>query len=229
MLRQILALSFGYCFVCATQSNPISVECNDDNTIDVSIDYDQRAEILDFEYGTCTKDNVGTAWRGNLTQQPDFGWKFTLDADTCNMNDKLRSLKYNQTMNVRVGRKSSGNLELTLANFEIDSYCTYSSTYKVEFDYGTLEAESVTFASDAGLINLTFALKSYNTNFSAEQAHEKKAGKFINLGLTVESDNFDYAEDIASSKTGKVFAPKKCQVVDENNFEYTLFDHEAND
>merc|ERR1712178_229048 len=225
MLRQLATLGVASSAIFAQPSvNPINVECNGDNTLDVSIDYDREAEILDFEYGSCTKDNVG---RANLTQQSDFGWKFTLDVDSCNMNDKLRTLKYNQTMSVRVGKKSQA-MELTLANFEVDSYCTYTAAYKVKFDYGSLEAETVSFASDAGLINLTFAIKSYNANFSAEQPNSEQAGEIINLGLTVVNDNFDHAQN-ASSKTGKIFAPKKCVVSDERSQTYTIFDYEADD
>jgi len=225
MLRQLATLGVASSAIFAQPSvNPISVECNGDNTIDVSIDYDQKAEILSFEYGSCTKDNVG---RANLTQQADFGWKFTLDVDLCNMNDKLRTLQYNQTMSVRVGKKSQ-TMELTLANFQIDSYCTYTSSYKVKFDYGNLEAETISYSKDAGLVNLTFAIKSYNANFSTEEANSKQAGEIVNLGLSVTSDNFNHAEDIATSKTGKVFAPKKCVVSDNNAQTYTLFDSEDN-
>lgn len=208
-------------------SDDISVVCNSDNTIDVNIKYDKKAEVLGFQYGDCTKDSG--QHRINFTQKADFGWSMQFDVDACGMNDKLRTLQYNQTATMRVGRKSGGS-ELTLANFDIDSYCTYTASYKVKFDYGNVQAEAHTFASDAGLINLTFALKSYKANnYSVEESHPTQAGETIYLGLSITNKGFDHADNIKTSASGKVFAPESCVVKDEkNNAQYTLFDQAGN-
>merc|ERR1711912_8489 len=220
MTRNLLGLGL---FVGASAAtSPISVVCNNDNTIDVAVAYDQKAEVLEFSYGDCDMAKS----RANFTQNSDFGFAFRLDVDACNMNDKLRTLEYNQTASMRIGRKSAG-AELTLATFQIDSYCTYTSSYKVKFNYGDIKAQAVSYASDAGLINISFALKSYNANYSTEEAHSNKAGETINLGLSITNANFDHADDITNSTSGKVFAPKSCKVVNDNEEEYSLFDSSA--
>jgi len=225
MLRKLVP--FALASAAMASSDDISVVCNSDNTIDVDVKYDKKAEVLSFQYGDCTVDS--TNHRINFTQKSDFGWSLKLDVDACNMNDKLRTLEYNQTATMRVGRKS-GASELTLANFDIDSYCTYTASYKVKFDYGNVEAEAHTFQSDAGLINLTFALKSYKANnYSVEETHPTQAGETIYLGLSITNKGFDHAADISNSATGKVFAPESCTVKDEtNSAEYTLFNQAGN-
>ena len=201
--------------------SPITVTCNKDNTIDVTIDYDKKAEVLDFSYGTCD----ALTSRANFTQNAQFGWAFQLDVSSCGMDGKLRNLEYNQTASMRVGRRS-GNMNLTLATFDINSFCTYTSTYKVKFDYGDVDAEAHTFASDGGTVNISFALQSYNQNYSRQANHSNAAGQMIYLGLSVTSDGFNHAANMTNATSGKVFAPQSCQVVDEHDTKYTLFAHD---
>merc|ERR1712178_7130 len=97
-----------------------------------------------------------------------------------------------------MGGRKDNNFELTLATFDIDSYCSYTESYKVKFDYGTLDAEAHQFDS-AG-------------------------GQMIYLGLTVTSDGFDFADNMTDkASSGKAFAPQSCEVSDEHNTTYTLF------
>jgi len=208
----------------AAMPNPIKVTCNEDNTIDVTIDYDKRAEVLEFSYGSCNATNG----RHNLTQNVNYGWDFQLDVDACGMDGRLRTLDYNQTAFMRVGRKD-GNFELTMATFDIDGYCSFTESYKVKFDYGTLDAEAHQFESAGGLVNISFALQAYNENYTNAVNHSNVAGQKIYLGLTIISDGFDFANMTDKSTfttTGKAFAPQSCVVSDENNTNYTLF---AND
>jgi hypothetical protein len=221
MLQLFAGVSIAALGVAAT--SPITVVCNKDNTIDVTVDYDKPASVLEFSYGTCNKDTS----RANFTQNSNNGWSFQLDVSACGMDNKLRTLEYNQTAAMRVGRVSGGT-ELTLAHFDIDSYCTYTSSYTVKFDYGTLSTESHEFESGAGLIDLTFSLKSYNHNYSAEATNSKKAGESVNLGLTITNKNFNHAADHRNSATGKVFAPQSCVIKDDQGQSYTLFDHAVN-
>merc|ERR1712179_367493 len=53
---------------------------------------------------------------------------------------------------------------------------------------------------------------------------ENRAGELIFLGLAV-TGTFEHADSIQTPTTGKLFSPKKCEVVREgNNDRYTLFD-----
>ena len=216
----IKAIGFGLLAAISSANDAITVTCNKDNTIDVKIKYDKKAEVLDFSYGDCDKAES----RANFTQNSDNGWDFQLDVSACGMDNKLRNLQYNQTAKMRVGRTSSGT-ELTMATFDIDSYCTYTASYTVKFDYGDVTTEAHTYKSDAGLIDLEFALKSFHANYSGETASPTQAGEKIYLALWIKNKGFNHAADIFHSKDGKVFAPKSCEVTDANSQRYTLFDH----
>jgi len=158
-----------------------------------------------------------------LTQNSDLGWAFQLDVSACGMDGRLRTLDYNQTAFMRVGRKD-GAVELTLATFDIDSYCSYTESYKVKFDYGTLDAEAHQFDSAGGLVNISFSLQAYNKDYTNAVNHSTAAGQMIYLGLTVTSDGFDFADNMTDKAiSGKAFAPQSCEVSDEHNTTYTLF------
>lgn len=140
------------------------------------------------------------------------------------MDGKLRTLQYNQTAEFTVGR-SSGDNQLVFSTYEIDTYCEYTATYTISFEYGTISAEAHDFDGYGGLIGLNFIMESMNSHFNKTEASSTQAGDMIYLQLTLNAtanENFDHAENFAA-ESGKAFVPTKCMVQDgQNNF--TLFD-----
>jgi len=202
----------------------VRATCNDDDTITIAIDYNRKADIIGFEYGTCT--NV-TEVRGADSQDGDNNWELTLDVTACGMGSELRTLDYVQKASIRVGKKV-GDTELTFANFDVDSYCSYTSEYKVKFDYGELETDHAQFNNSGGLIGLEMKIRSYNSSYEAELDAPTQGGKTIYLGLTIENSGFDHADNqthLTNATSGKVFVPRKCQVQETStNATYTMFD-----
>jgi hypothetical protein len=200
-----------------SSDNGVAVTCNEDNTLTVDITYDMTAEILELHYGSCDASGV----RGT-DQNSEFDWTLTFDVTACGMDSKLRTLDYNQTATIRVGRISGGT-ELTLANFDVDSFCSYTATYTVNFDYGTLTTEGHSFDSTGGLIDLDIKIKSYESSFDNEMSSATQGGEMIYLGMTVQNEGFNHGS--FGGSTGKVFAPQSCSVSDKaNELHYTLFD-----
>merc|ERR1719219_2495455 len=82
-------------------TNDITATCNADNTITVDLTYDDHTvDILSATYGTCDETTIN---RDNLSDRSSY--TFTLDPASCDMEDKLRTLDYNQTASFVVGRK----------------------------------------------------------------------------------------------------------------------------
>jgi len=202
-------------------SNGITATCKEDNTIDVSIHYDQASKIIGATYGSCNETEIdGATTTGDVTS-----WAITLNPSRCGMESKLRNLVYNQTASFRFGRKD-GNTEIVFATMEVDSYCNYTSEYTVTFAYGPVNADSYDFTDSGGLLGLHFYIKSYASNWSTEQAPSSTAGEKIYLKLqlnTTINEDFDHATNFSAS-TGKVFVPTKCEVQDDSSNSYTLFD-----
>lgn len=195
--------------------------CNHDNTITVTINYDQDSSILSASYGSCNKTDIRGADASNVQ-----AWDLTLDPASCGMESKLRSLIYNQTAEFTVGRKD-GNTEVKFATFEIDSYCNYTSEYTVSFDYGPVNADSYDFTDSGGLLGLNFYIASYSSrSYNVKAESSTQAGETIYLKLALNATlnaDFDHAVNM-NATTGKVFVPKKCAVTDDNSNSYTLFD-----
>merc|ERR1711934_589432 len=202
-------------------SNGITATCQEDNTIDVTINYDQASKIIGATYGSCNETDIdGAVTSGDVTS-----WAITLNPSRCGMESKLRNLVYNQTASFRFGRKD-GNTEIVFATMEVDSYCNYTSEYTVTFAYGPVNADSYDFTDSGGLLGLHFYIKSYASNWSTEQAPSTIAGHKIYLKLHLNSTankDFDDATSF-NAATGKVFVPTKCEVADDNSNYYTLFD-----
>merc|ERR1711934_1193340 len=178
-------------------SNGITATCKEDNTIDVSIHYDQASKIIGATYGSCNETEIdGATTTGDVTS-----WAITLNPSRCGMESKLRNLVYNQTASFRFGRKD-GNTEIVFATMEVDSYCNYTSEYTVTFAYGPVNADSYDFTDSGGLLGLHFYIKSYASNWSTEQAPSSTAGEKIYLKLqlnTTINDDFDHATSFSAS------------------------------
>jgi len=202
-------------------SNGISAVCNDDNTISVTINYDQDSSILSATYGSCNETDIRGADATGVQQ-----WDLTLDPSSCGMESNLRNLVYNQTAEFTVGFKD-GSTKLKLADFEVDTYCNYTSEYTVTFDYGPVNAQSFNFTDSGGLIGLNFYIASYsNSSFNVKANPSTMAGDTIYLKLALNAtlnDDFDHAANMDAA-TGKVFVPTKCEVTDDHSNAYTLFD-----
>jgi len=205
---------------CAVNSG-ISATCNDDNTITVTIDYDQDSSILSASYGSCNETDMRGADVSDVKT-----WDVTLDPASCDMESKLRNLVYNQTATFTVGRKD-GNFELVFATFEVDSYCNYTSEYTVTFAYGPVNADVYDFTDSGGLLGLNFYISSFgNGSYVNEAAPSNSAGDTIYLKIALNATlnaDFDHAADMNAS-TGKVFVPTKCEVEDDSSNSYALFD-----
>jgi len=202
----------------APKNDPaIDVKCTNDNMIDVTINYVRKADIISLSYGTCNLTDIS-----NVNQDSDFNFNFQLDVDRCNSNSNLRSLGYSHNASVVIGRGA-----LTLATYEIKAQCSYTDSYVVNFDYGTLSYASEIFNTSGGNVDLKFEVKSYSSNYSKEETSPKFAGKMIYLGLKVTNDNFQYADTIKAAE-GMLFAPKACTLIDtQTNATFTLFDTDS--
>jgi len=217
LLNLVPLLGFAY----AATEDGITVTCNDDNTIAVTIEYDNVADILELTYGTCNENSDGI--KGADSQNSENGWDLAFNVTACGMDSKLRTLEYEQNAKVRVGRKSQ-DLELTMANFEIESYCEYTATYTVKFDYGTLSTEAHEFAESGGLIGLDIVINSFESTFNSRMSGATKGGKTIYLGMEITNEGVVFNDD-TEDRSGKQFAPQSCSVNDTgNNLQYTLFD-----
>jgi len=200
--------------------NGISIACGDDNTINVTIVFNEPgSEILDLEYGSCDETSRG------LDQNADNGFEFTLDSEACNV-DTLKSIEYAQDLTVVVGKKDQGS-ELVLAKFEVTSYCQLKQEYTIDFNYGTLEAEVHDFSGSGGLTKIEFNISAYDENFNdmiTLDQQPSQAGDMIYIGVIIDTD-FDY--------TKKKWAMKECIITDATDSQksYTLFDEHdcAND
>merc|ERR1711934_954841 len=202
-------------------SNGITATCKEDNTIDVSIHYDQASKIIGATYGSCNETEIdGATTTGDVTS-----WAITLNPSRCGMESKLRNLVYNQTASFRFGRKD-GNTEIVFATMEVDSYCNYTSEYTVTFSYGPVSADSYDFTDSGGLLGLNFYIKSYSgSSYTTAATPSTQAGNKIYLKLALNATlnaDFDHATNMDAS-TGKVFVPTKCEVADTNSNTYTLF------
>jgi type VI protein secretion system component Hcp len=208
----------------ATVESGIEVTCNDDNTLEFAITYDHVAEILEFNYGSCNLDSIRDSQKA---QDSDLDFTFSLDVSTCDMDSNLRTLQYNQTADIRLGRKA-GAQEITLAHFDVDATCEYTHRYTVTFNYNTITSEAHQFDQSGGLIGLNFEIDSYNSLFNETAAAPNTGGETIYLGLKLDEDlneGFDHAEHYLNSRDGKVFVVERCSVSDTgNNIEFTLFD-----
>ena len=201
-------------------TNDITATCNADNTITVDLTYDDHTvDILSATYGTCDETTIN---RDNLSDRSSY--TFTLDPASCDMEDKLRTLDYNQTASFVVGRKD-GATEIVFATFEIDSYCSYTAEYTVTFQYGPIDATNYDFDQSGGLIALNFYIESMNSAFDAKQTPSSTAGDTIYLKLQLNSTANGGFDDAASmnATSGKAFVPTMCMVTDGTN-NYTLFD-----
>lgn len=206
----------------ASADNGISVACNADNTLEVTINYDQEAEILELNYGSCDLDSS----RIEAEQDDsDFSFAFNISVTDCEMDSTLRTLTYNQTMDIRIGRKTDDDTELTLADFTVDTSCEYTTRYTVTFDYGTISSEAHSFDTSGGLIDLEFSIQSYNSDFSALETAPTTGGEMIYLGMTIDNENFDFADNFKTSSEGKSFVVESCTVSDtDNTIDFTLWD-----
>jgi len=194
--------------------NGISIACGDDNTINVTIVFNEPgSEILDLEYGSCDESSRG------LDQNADNGFFFTLDSEACNV-DTLKSIEYAQDLTVVVGKQDQGS-ELVLAKFEVTSYCQLKQEYTIDFNYGTLEAEVHDFSGSGGLTKIEFNISAYDEHFDdmiTQAEQPSQAGDMIYIGVIIETDSFDY--------TAKKWAMKECIITDATDatLSYTLFD-----
>jgi len=206
----------------AATEDGIIVTCEDDNTISVSIEYDHEAEILELVYGDCNKDSDGI--KGADEQNSEQGWDMVFNVTACNMDNKLRTLDYNQNSTVRVGRLSQ-DFELTMATFEIDSFCQYTASYTIKFDYGTLETDDHEFTESGGVVGLDIVIQAYGTSaYESSSVSPTRAGNTIYLGMTITNEGILYNDD-STDRSGKQFAAESCLVNDTgNNWQYTLFD-----
>ena len=98
------------------------------------------------------------------------------------MDDKLRNLKYNQTAEFTVGRSAGGN-NLIFSTYEIDTYCEYTASYTVSFEYGLVNADTHDFDGPGGIIGLQFFIESTNEHFNETKTSSTKAGDMIFLTL----------------------------------------------
>ena len=94
----------------------ISAVCNDDNTIDVTINYSEPSQILSATYGSCNKTQLGGTSGTSKTS-----WSIEMDPARCDMESKLRNLVYNQTASFTLGR-TDGDVDIVFATMEVESY-----------------------------------------------------------------------------------------------------------
>lgn len=210
ILAAIAAVNASTCADC-------TATCNTDQTLTITIPYHRTASILSLEYGTCNSTSVGV--RGADSQNAtDNSFEVILDMAACDMDSKLRTLEYNQTVtNIRIGVDSDG-AELEFSRYEFDSWCSYNDTYEIVFNYGTLSTDGQTFNETGGEIGYKFEIKACAeatcANFTDE--YSKKGGETITLAIQTTSDHWD-------SDTKK-FAPVDCTVKDtDNDLTYILF------
>jgi len=198
--------------------------CNDDNTLTVDVESEVSGSILSVAYGSCSKADISGA---NVTDQTQ--WSLTLEPSRCDMEGNLRTLKYNQTAEIVVGRQD-GALQLVFNTYKVDSYCQYTAEYTVTFTYSSVSATEYEFTDSGGVLGLNFYIESMNEHFNETTVSSQVAGSTIYLSLklnTTANENFDNA-DSANATSGKLFVPKACTVEDGNNNTYSLFDTDAN-
>merc|ERR1739848_468663 len=179
------------------------MECNTDSTITVFIPYDKPAELLTVSYGKCNNVSDITIEKEGAN---NYDFKITMDIVRCEMDNKLRTLDYNQTAEFTVGRYL-GDTAIHFSDFAVKSYCSFESEYKVVFEYGNITESGQTFTGSGGKVNLTFDMQAYSSDYSGVLSQAPtQAGDMIYLGLKVNNTNFD-----------KLFTPTKCEVVSSNN------------
>merc|ERR1712110_495133 len=137
MVEFLIASALAALAIADGTDNGISATCKEDNTIDVTINYDQASKIIGATYGSCNETDID----GAVTTNDVTSWAITLNPSRCGMESKLRNLVYNQTASFRFGRKD-GNTEIVFATMEVDSYCNYTSEYTVTFAYGPVNADN---------------------------------------------------------------------------------------
>ena len=176
MIRNILASILA---AVAHATNNIKASCNEDNTISVVINHAINATVLSAKYGACnlTSDGIGGFEKKNVKS-----WTGTLSPSRCDMDDKLRSLKYNQTAEFVVGL-SDGYNDLIFSTFVVDTFCEYKTTYSVSFEYGSVDANAHKFDQSGGIVGLQFLFESTNAHFNETQASSTTAGSMIYLTL----------------------------------------------
>jgi len=203
-------------------ASSISATCEPDNTITVAINHDINATILSASYGSCNLTSDGLS---GFDAENVKSWTGSLSPSRCDMDGKLRNLKYNQTAEFTVGRSAAGK-DLVFSTYNVDTYCEYQATYTINFDYGSVSAATVDFTGSGGLIGLNFFVESTNEHFNKSQTASDKAGDDIYLKLALNdtaNKNFDYADNYKAT-SGKFFVPTKCFVSDKNSNNFTLFD-----
>ena len=163
----------------ASASSSITATCKEDNTIAVVINHDIEGKILKASYGSCVKGDAGI---DGFAGDHNTTWTGTLSPSRCDMDGKLRNLKYNQTAEFTVGREDGGN-QLVFTTYDVDTFCEYKATYTVSYDYGSIAADEQKFTGDGGLIGLNFFFESTNEHFNQSQAVSSIAGETIYLKL----------------------------------------------
>jgi len=199
----------------------ISAVCNDDNTIDVTINYSEPSQILSATYGSCNKTQLGGTSGTSKTS-----WSIEMDPARCDMESKLRNLVYNQTASFTLGR-TDGDVDIVFATMEVESYCNYTSEYTVSFSYGPVNADDYKFDTSGGLIDLQWVLISVNSAGTGIQDPSSTAGDTVHLLLGVSyapHPGFVHAIPFSNQSTGMVYVPTKCEVTDDASNSYTLFE-----
>jgi len=199
-----------------------SAICHDDNTLSIYFPFSKTAEILELNYGTCSLSSAGVS---NTAQAGDFSFNVTLDMALCGMDDSTAALEYLQVADLRVGRSSVDittgvTTELSFATFDLDSKCSVTEEYEIEFSYGNLTVVEDTLTEIDGNATVSFTIEAYDFTFTTSGfSHSTVAGDTIYLGLTVTSSGFNYAQ--------REFAPAHCTIQDSvNGYSYTLFNAE---
>jgi len=202
-------------------TNAFTMTCNDDKTLTVDIAYPGDAEVLALTYGTCDEDSEGVTT--TVTDNSgDSDIEIILDIERCEADRELRTLVYNQTAQITIGREGTDGQKLTLAEYDIDATCSFTDEYTAEYAYGVLSASSSEFTQDGGNRAIGFTITPYSDDTFATSLGDSErtttSGETVYLALTVGAD---YHDDFEYDT--KTFVPKSC-VVEAGNFSYTLFD-----
>lgn len=197
-----------------------TAECNNDQSVTITIPYHRTAEILSLTYGDCNVTSAGV--RGADAQLSDNSFSISLDMASCNMDSKLRSLDYDASVTDIVVGVNSQTMQLEFSRFQFDTFCSYDDTYVVEFNYGNLTTDEQLFNETGGEIGYVFSIdacaaQDCDPNAFLTQLSTNKGGEMIYLALRTTSSHFD--------QSTKKYAPTDCKVEETttSGLEYTLF------
>lgn len=179
-------LLFAFMGVKAETEYVVDVACAGDSEIIISVPYDQpNVDLLGFVGGTCNSSDVTFAQNDTTNH-----FTITIDQRACGMRGNsrvtrdLRTIHFDNVVDVKVGRKPNENIEIVLYNSKVNLTCGVEDNYVVSIDYGNINADySGESGIQGGLKEFDFALTSWDKDYTNQTKPTNRAGDKVYLQI----------------------------------------------